>query len=61
MAEQDLDGAGVGAIFEQVTGEKLLAEFAERIAEPIGIEEYVPGDGRFGGWKALSWSAVSNI
>ena len=39
----------LGAIFEQVTGKKMFTEFAERIARPIGMEDYVPTDGRFTG------------
>ncbi len=34
-----------GVIYERVTGEDLYRAFAERIAEPIGMEDYTPSDG----------------
>jgi CubicO group peptidase (beta-lactamase class C family) len=34
-----------GVIFERVTGEELYSAFAQRIARPIGMEDYAAGDG----------------
>ncbi len=34
-----------GVIYERATGEDLYASFQRRIAEPIGMEDYDPGDG----------------
>ena len=39
----------LGTIFEKVTGKKIFAEFASRIAAPIGLEDYAVSDGRFAG------------
>ena len=39
----------LGAIFEKLTGQKIFAEFAQRIAAPIRMEDYVASDGRFAG------------
>ena len=39
----------LGAIFEKQTGKKIFEEFTERVAKPIGMEDYVATDGRFAG------------
>lgn len=39
----------LGAIFEQLTGKKIFQEFAERIAKPIGMQDFTASDGRFAG------------
>ena len=39
----------LGRIFEQQTGKGIFEEFAQRIAKPIGMQDFVPSDGRFAG------------
>jgi CubicO group peptidase (beta-lactamase class C family) len=39
----------LGKIFEQLTGKDIFQEFFDRIAKPIGMQDFVPGDGRWGG------------
>lgn len=39
----------LGAIFEQQTGKKIFQEFAERIAKPIGMQDFSAADGRYAG------------
>ncbi len=40
----------LGKVFEQETGKDLFQEFNERIAKPIGMQDFVPSDGR---WACL--------
>lgn len=37
----------LGTLFEKSTGKRIFAEFAERIAEPIGMQDFRPMDGRY--------------
>jgi len=37
----------LGAIYRQQTGEDIFASFATRIAEPIGMQDFSAGDGRY--------------
>jgi len=37
----------LGAIFQKLTGANIFEDFNERIAKPIGMNDFVPGDGRF--------------
>ena len=37
----------LGAIYRQRTGEDIFASFATRIAEPIGMQDFSAGDGRY--------------
>lgn len=46
----------LGVIFQKETGTNLFAEFAARIARPIGMEDYVPADGLFTGGGAAAGS-----
>lgn len=39
----------LGKVFEQETGKDLFQEFNERIAKPIGMQDFVPSDGRWAG------------
>jgi CubicO group peptidase (beta-lactamase class C family) len=41
------DFNALGTIYEQETGEKIHASFEERIADPIGMEDYSADDGRY--------------
>lgn len=45
----------LGAIFQKETGTHLFEEFAARIARPIGMQDYVPADGKFIGGGASAW------
>ena len=48
------DFNALGTIFRQVTGSDIYADFKARIADPIGMEDYVPE--RDGGYIALEAS-----
>lgn len=37
----------LGTIYRQRTGEDIFQSFAERIARPIGMQDFVPADGRY--------------
>ena len=37
----------LGAIFQNLTGANIFEDFSVRIAKPIGMNDFVPGDGRF--------------
>lgn len=37
----------LGTIYEQESGEKIHESFLNRIADPIGMQDYVPEDGRY--------------
>jgi CubicO group peptidase (beta-lactamase class C family) len=37
----------LGYIYEQATGEKIFDAFYRNIAQPIGMQDYKPGDGRY--------------
>jgi CubicO group peptidase (beta-lactamase class C family) len=37
----------LATIFEKLTGKKIFEEFAQRIAAPIGMEDYTLADGQF--------------
>lgn len=39
----------LGKIFEQQTGKALFQDFFDRIAKPIGMQDYAPSDGRWAG------------
>lgn len=39
----------LGTIFEKLTGKGIFEDFAQQIAKPIGMEDYVVSDGRFAG------------
>lgn len=39
----------LGKVFEQETGKRIFQEFYERIAKPIGMQDFVPADGRWAG------------
>lgn len=41
------DFNALGTIYEQETGEKLFESFEERIARPIGMQDYTAEDGRY--------------
>ncbi|CAN5227842.1 serine hydrolase [soil metagenome] len=41
------DFNALGTIYEQETGEAVHQSFMERIAVPIGMEDYIPDDGRY--------------
>ncbi len=41
------DFNALGTIFEQLTGTDIFTAFAERIAEPIGMQDYSPADGSY--------------
>jgi CubicO group peptidase (beta-lactamase class C family) len=41
------DFNALGAIYRKATGEDILASFAERIATPIGMEDFTAADGRY--------------
>lgn len=41
------DFNALGTIFEQETGTGIHQAFFERIAEPIGMQDYTPADGRY--------------
>lgn len=49
----------LGAIFEKLTGKKIFDDFAERIARPVGMEDYVAGDGRFAGAEGSTLAGES--
>jgi CubicO group peptidase (beta-lactamase class C family) len=37
----------LGAVFQKLTGAQIFEDFSERIAKPIGMNDFVPADGRF--------------
>jgi CubicO group peptidase (beta-lactamase class C family) len=37
----------LGAIFQKLTGADIFEDFDKRIAKPIGMNDFVPGDGRY--------------
>lgn len=37
----------LGAIFQKLTGANIFEDFYQRIAKPIGMNDFVPADGRF--------------
>ncbi|PLP58229.1 amide hydrolase [Mesorhizobium loti] len=41
------DFNALGTIYRKLTGEDIFLSFETRIARPIGMEDYVPGDGRY--------------
>lgn len=41
------DFNALGTIYRQLTGEDIFRSFADRIAEPIGMEDFSVGDGRY--------------
>lgn len=41
------DFNALGTIFEQETGKKIFQEFKDKIADPIGMEDYVTSDGQY--------------
>jgi CubicO group peptidase (beta-lactamase class C family) len=51
----------LGTIFEKLTGKKIFDDFAQRIAKPIGMEDYVAADGRFAGAAEGSLVAGDSI
>ncbi|HEV7260834.1 MAG TPA: serine hydrolase [Bosea sp. (in: a-proteobacteria)] len=41
------DFNALGTIYRRLTGEDIFESFGRRIARPIGMEDFVPGDGRY--------------
>jgi CubicO group peptidase (beta-lactamase class C family) len=41
------DFNALGTIYERATGESIFTAFQSRIARPIGMQDYQPGDGRY--------------
>ena len=41
------DFNALGAIYRRATGEDIFESFAQRIARPIGMEDFTSGDGRY--------------
>ncbi|CAM5485833.1 serine hydrolase [Mycolicibacterium aubagnense] len=41
------DFNALGSIYRKLTGEDIFQSFETRIARPIGMEDYVPGDGHY--------------
>jgi CubicO group peptidase (beta-lactamase class C family) len=42
------DFDALGTIYENVTGESVFTAFKRRIADEIGLQDFAPGDGRYG-------------
>ena len=53
------DFNALGTIFEKLTGKNIFEDFAQEIAKPIGMEDYVAADGRFAGKDSTVGSNVS--
>src|SRR5206468_1075005 len=49
----------LGTIFGKLTGKNIFEDFAQQIATPIGMEDYVASDGRFAGKESAMGSDLA--